>query len=562
MINNIIKVATLELKKTGKVYDKRSLSVVIIAISFAIFSSLITVYMGINADSRIYTSASDVIDIEDHRFVHTITSFKTALPHLKDGNLDLFVTRGYIVISGSDKSISACDEMIKILKKEFERELFLKYGIPAFPVLIDVKYLKREATTTFIEEMIKKREKMKEEIKEREKEKEKKEEEGGEEKEKEEIKEEIEEKKEKIVEKIITETETNIPKLKSEEYTIPSKFSPPKLISKIFYGFAFILPLFFVIQTFSSSLIKDKVARRFDVLLSAPIKRYEIVVGMLIPYLTIATALICIESILFSVNAIPFIVPPTLFLFFLQSYITLTARSYKEATFLLVMFNIFVTAYLFLPAIFSGTPISKVSPVTLLLAEMSGEEVTVEELLFSTSQFILMSASLFFLTVKVLDIEILYTGSIVDKTICILSRSLKSFKSIFLASAMTVPFVFIAEFFLIFLFFTLPLETSLPVFLLLIAIVEELAKCFLILSMEYRGAIATALGFFTAEKLTMLVSIMKSYQYLFLAQYFLFPLILHLATCLTFAKVRGLKGYISATSLHFTYNYLAVVMLS
>jgi hypothetical protein len=77
-----------------------------------------------------------------------------------------------------------------------------------------------------------------------------------------------------------------------------------------------------------------------------------------------------------------------------------------------------------------------------------------------------------------------------------------------------------------------------------------------------RGAVATAFGFFTAEKLLMIASIMRGYRYLFLAQYLVFPLILHLVSCLAFAIVRGRRGYAVATALHFAYNYSAVMMLA
>ena len=555
-MHNIVRIATLELKKARKRYSKKSLLVIFIAIFFAMVSSLISLYFGINADAYLYSSASDVLSIRDHRFHHEILDFKNALVKLKNGDLDLFITKGYIIIKGDEKSLSACDEMLKILKTQFEYELYAKYGVSAFPVLIDIKYLKREIATTLSF-------KQHHEIKQKEKEASKQTEEVVE------VhtpstEEQTPVDTEKKIEEIITEKKTEIPKPKSQEYSIPSKFSPPKLISKIFYGFAFIVPTYFIMQIFSSSLVEDKIARRYDVLISAPIKRYEIILGKLVPYLMLAIVLVCVESLIFSVNAIPFIVPPILFLFFLQSYVALTARSYKEATFLLVAFNMFITAYLFLPAIFSGIPISKVSPITLLLAEMSSEEVAIEDVIFSASQFIIMAVSLLFLSVNMLDIEILYYGSIFDKTFRILSRSLDNCKMVFLASAMSIPFVFIVEFFLIFLFFTLPLDLSISIFLLLIAMVEELAKGMIIASARYniKASVATALGFFTGEKLLMVASIMKGYQHLFLAQFLILPLILHLITCLTFSIMRGWKGYVSATTLHFIYNYSMVVMLT
>jgi len=149
-MRSILKIAILELKKAGKRYTKKSLPVVIVATSFAILSSLITLYIGINADTYLYSSASDIISIKDHRFYHTIMDSKNALDNLKKGCLDLFITKGYVVISGSDKSLSACDEMLKILKTQFEYELYMKYGVSAFPVLIDIKYLKREIATTLM----------------------------------------------------------------------------------------------------------------------------------------------------------------------------------------------------------------------------------------------------------------------------------------------------------------------------------------------------------------------------------------------------------------------------
>jgi ABC-type Na+ efflux pump permease subunit len=457
----------------------------------------------------------------------------------------------YVILSGTDKSLSAGDELRDYLENKYKEYLFEKYGEKAFPVLVSVEYLERKLKPSF--------EKPKSVgIK------------GGKEIEK---IEKIEKKVERVGSK---ETPLTLPTGKSTkfrlEYSTPDKITSPSLLEKLIYSFFFVVPSFFVIQVFSSSLIEDKISRRIEVLIPAA-RSYEVILGKVFLYLVFSLLSVVIVSLIFgeSVICLLFIFPIILFLMAVQCFTSIISRSYRELTFLSLSLSLLLTTYVFIPAIFSGTiPVSKISPITLMLSFFETSKINVREYVFSTFQFYSMAFILFHLSSKAMDSEILYSKSILNKIVLLNEKIIKRSSYVFAASISSIPFVFMVEFFLLSMLFILPQVYSIPILIASIALVEETFKASFVYAAYknsanlYISALLSALGFFIGEKIIVMLNIATQYNFLFLSKFLVFPLLLHCLTMLVFASLLRFgfdRALAVSITIHYIYNYAMVVML-
>jgi ABC-type Na+ efflux pump permease subunit len=289
--------------------------------------------------------------------------------------------------------------------------------------------------------------------------------------------------------------------------------------------------------------------------------------GKILPYLITSIIACTLISVYFGVPlAFVFAIPVIIFLFSAQHFIAVISRSYREATFLLLVASLFITIYVFIPAVFSGSiPISKISPITLMLEYRDGR-IEPESTVLSFSHLLLMSAVLFYLTSKSMNIDILYERSVLSKFLALSQDIIKRPWHSFVCASFSIPFAFMIEFFLIILVFLLPPALAIPVLILAIALVEEAIKGLLISARpQFLFTIATALGFFTGEKILVLFSVIREYSIIFLGHYLILPLFLHLSTAILFRYSLRHGFGISltlATLLHFTYNYLVVMFFA
>ncbi|MDZ5810941.1 PrsW family intramembrane metalloprotease, partial [Halorubrum sp. AD140] len=212
------------------------------------------------------------------------------------------------------------------------------------------------------------------------------------------------------------------------------------------------------------------------------------------------------------------------------------ARSFKELTFVTVGVSVLLTTYAFVPAVFTDvTPVALVSPLTLVVFDLQGEAVSVGEVLFATGPMTLGAALLFglglgvyreedmfaqkpvtrkfldALAVRLASVEDVALGGLVDR------RLLRALASVAFLTACTIPFVFVAELLAVATLFALPITVSVPVLLVTIAFVEEVAKSVHLYAGFERGVfartdrvavavgLASAVGFFLAEKATAVV---------------------------------------------------------
>jgi len=549
----MLKVVKLELKKSVKKYSKKFIFTIFLLIAFSGLLANHAINSGINSDRKFYTLASPFY-VNDEKFVYYRVEY--GIEYVKEGKIDVFLGKWsslYILLSNSERGKSAADELRKSIKSSFENELWERYGEKAFPVFIDPIYLKRELVIkpdtgkTPVEEN-----QEKENI--------------------EEVKEEIKVEEEPVIDHIGEKRGSSLSTVEAD-YKTPDDFTPPSLLGKMIYAFFFILPSYFAIQVFSSSLIEDRVARRIDVLLSTPISELRLLAGKMFPYMAISVFTIVITSLLFnkSPSTLIYIFPIVFFFATLQMFIALVSRSYREMTFLVIASSLIVTSYVFIPSIFGGTiPVSKVSPITLMLASFEGESITISDYIFATFQFYSMGAVLLYLSSKALNPEVMYRSDLSGRLLTIFQRSIKKDYYTFFAAIASIPFIFMVEFLLLSILFVMPLERSIPIFLFVVALVEEIFKGSSVYAVNrngasvYRSSIFCAVGFFIGEKMIILLNVATQFNSFFLAGYLILPLLIHTISILVFAFVlrKSFNHAILASTLtHFAYNYAVVSML-
>ncbi|MFB6293454.1 MAG: PrsW family intramembrane metalloprotease [Halonotius sp.] len=371
----------------------------------------------------------------------------------------------------------------------------------------------------------------------------------------------------------------------------PAEISPPFPFSSLLLAFIFLIPMNFIIQAYGSSILNERISRRGELLLVAPVERLDIVAGKTLPYVAVAVAVTAaiafgIGGSLFSV----FAVIPIALTFLGATFVgAMFARSFKELTFVTVTITVFLTSYIFIPSIFTNvTPIALISPLTLVVMELQGEAVGIGSYVFSTAPFYLSSGVLFLLGTGVYREEDMFSQKRVPlKFLDALDARLSGLRSVGVLTALFVPFVFVFELLGVAVLFILPISISIPAILVVVAVVEEIAKSIHIYAgfendrfdrsaaTALRLGAASGVGFFVAEKFTIVAQavglpglklgraalqpagVTPSTGLLLL----LGPLVLHTVTAgiSALGARRNLRGYVvallGAIVIHFAYNF-------
>jgi len=375
----------------------------------------------------------------------------------------------------------------------------------------------------------------------------------------------------------------------------PAGISPPFPFGSLVLAFLFIIPMNFVIQLYGSSIMNERINRRGELLLVAPVSRGDVIVGKTLPYLaalvvvSVAIAL-AIEGGPVSIAA----VVPIALLFLASTFVgAMFARSFKELTFVTVTISVLLTSYVFVPAIFTDiTPIALISPLTLVVWDLQGEAVSALQYTFSTGAFYLLSVLLFGLGAGVYCEEDMFSQrSIHLKVLDALANYVAGLKSVAAISALMIPFVFVAQLLAVTILFALPEAFALPVLLLWISCTEELAKSLHIYAgyahnrfdRSIRTAVAvgaaSGLGFFLAEKVTHVAQIVGITQLelgaaafptteavspVLAVGLFFLPLALHVLTAVVSTigarrdRVHYMAMLVLAISIHTLYNYVVI----
>ena len=383
--------------------------------------------------------------------------------------------------------------------------------------------------------------------------------------------------------------------------TLPTELAPPFPFDALIYAFLFLIPMNFIVQSFASSIIDERLNRRGELLLVTPLSEADIVIGKMLPYLGTLLVFIIGVSIAIGVGPAPVIAVFPLALAYLGAGFLagVFSRSYQELTFVVLSASLFFTAFAFIPAIFTSVnPIAVISPLSIVVKQIENDPVLFSELAFSSLPLLLSGVLMIVLGLGIYTEESLFTQRAVPaKMIDSLATQLHSWKTPFVISALSIPFVFAAELLVIAGLFVVPQALSIPILLALLAIVEEIAKSIAIYAgfrrrvfsdtrrLAIYAGIASGFGFFVAEKLFALsqtVGLMNlplgqaafesslvaggTETTLAIVVLVLFPIIHSLATVLSaLGARRGFVGYLvgltGAIVVHVTYN-LMVVSLS
>ncbi len=388
----------------------------------------------------------------------------------------------------------------------------------------------------------------------------------------------------------------------------PAEIAPPFPFGSLVLAFVFLVPMNFLIQAYGSSVLDERINRRGEPMLVAPVSRGDIVAGKTLPYLVVAT--IITVAIALGIGAttpadttagvvtVAAVVPIALVFLGATFVGAMFARSFKELTFLTVTVSVFLTTYAFVPAIFTTiTPVALISPLTLVVRDLqpAGAVTTLGEYLFSTGPFYLASGVLFLLGTGVYREEDMFTQrSVPAKLLDALDAQLSGLRSVAGLTAALVPFVFVAQLLGIALLVALPQALAVPALLAVVAVVEELAKSLHVYAGFQRGRFDTTAktglvvgavsgtGFFVAEKATVVVQVVGLDRLplgeaafspavggsgLTLLAAFFAPLVVHTVTTgiasvgATRSRRAYAAGLVVAILAHFTYNLTVVVVL-
>ncbi|TKX61559.1 ABC transporter permease [Halorubrum sp. ASP1] len=397
----------------------------------------------------------------------------------------------------------------------------------------------------------------------------------------------------------------------------PGSITPPFPFTSLLLAFVFLVPMNFLIQAYGSSILDERTNRRGEPLLVTPLSPAEIVAGKTLPYAAAAAVVTTLIALLVGGGPLSVVaVAPVAATFLGATFVgAMFARSFKELTFVTVGVSVLLTTYAFVPAIFTNvTPVALVSPLTLVVFDLQGEAVSAGEVLFSTAPMAVGAALLFGLGLGVYREEDMFSQKPVTRKFLdalavrlspvpadagLLTRDrLRALARVAFLTACTIPFVFVAELLAVAVLFALPVTVSIPVLLVTIAFIEEVAKSVGLYAgfergvfartaeTDGEGALGVALavgaasgtGFFLAEKATAVVQAvgltdlflgraafadvagLSGLPPLALAALFLAPLVLHVATTgvASLGASRGRTAYALALTLatlgHAAYN--------
>jgi len=303
----------------------------------------------------------------------------------------------------------------------------------------------------------------------------------------------------------------------------PANVRPPFPYESLILAFAFIVPLNFVVQAYSTSIMDERIGRRGSLLLVSPVTRTEIVAGKTLPYFVAALAVtsgvaLFVGGSFVSVAA----VAPVALAFLALSFVgAMFARSYKELTFVTVFVSVVVTCYVFVPAVFTDVdPIASISPLSVVVLDLQDEAVSATRYLFSTTPLYLSSGVLFLLGAGVYRDEDMFAQralrhKALDSMVALLHQRASVAKVVILF----IPFVFALQMLALATLFALPIGISLPLLLVVVSVVEEVAKSIAVYAgfanSVYERTTANALvlgafgglGFFLGEKLTLVAQV-------------------------------------------------------
>ena len=307
----------------------------------------------------------------------------------------------------------------------------------------------------------------------------------------------------------------------------PSNLQPPFPLQSIVFGFLFLVPMNFIVQTYASSVFDERIDYSGELLLVTPVSRYEIIVGKTLPYLTAIIGIATITALFVGAGILSVLAVGTIGVTFLASgFITgIFARSYRELTFVFLTLSLSLFGFVLIPAVFTTIhPIAIISPLTVVVSQLEGEILTNGDLVFSMLPITLTGIIIYIYGSGIYEEEDLFTERRVPrKFLDVLSNQVRSWKSLLIVGTSVLPFVFVAQLLLIAVLFAVPESLALPAILIFAALIEEFAKSVPVYAgvideklvgrkEKYFAAAMSGLGFFIGEQITTIAQLVGLLQ--------------------------------------------------
>jgi len=387
----------------------------------------------------------------------------------------------------------------------------------------------------------------------------------------------------------------------------PSSITPPFPFQSLVLAFVFVLPLNFVIQAYGSSMLRERLNRRGELLLVAPVSRAEVIAGKTLPYFAgaVGVAAAIVLALRLTVGGAGLVsvlaVVPLAVLFLAATFLgAMMARSFKELTFVTVTISVLLTSFAFVPAVFTNTDaVALISPLTLVVRDLGGEALPLADVAFATLPATLTGGALFALGAGLYREEDMFTQRPVHlKLLDALAGRVARLRSLPLVVALLLPFVFVAELAVVAMLFavaqTFPTAT-LVALLVAVALVEEAAKSLPVYAGYVHGryertlrtglvaGALAGLGFFLAEKGLLAAQVVGLGQLplgratigtaggavggVLAVALLLAPLALHTVTAAlsavggSYGRRGYAVGYLAAVAVHVAYNLTVVIAL-
>ncbi len=509
----------------------------------------------------------------DDKFDVFVAKESDARYMFNQGNFDILIIGTQIIHSNSQKSTSALDALDKAIKKYDEARLLSYNDLnDTFPVWLNVKNIAREQA--FQPVSIQKLPEF-----------EKAQNTANAPVETPAIKNAVSENTQLPSIKEFTQLKTSSP-LQEQTLATPSHFNPPIPFKSVVLSFIFIFPIYFIAQFFSSSIMEERVKRKGELLLVSPLSSSQIVLGKLLPYLLIT--LVMVAGMTLKLGGSPWIIlillPVSLMFLSTAFFGAIIARSFKELSFVLIFLSVFLSGYIFFPAMFANIhAISIISPITLVVKMLENEPVSISEYLFSTTPFYLVSTLVFMFGIFIYREEDLFTQKSIKGK---LLDSLREFiarvpNPLFFLSIALLPLAFSIQLMLIVLMFNVPLRIGILVFIIFAALIEEVVKSVGIYTVfsnktakvttasALKFGILSGAGFFVGEKVLLLVVVASIAGSVFGSVMgiglLIFPLLLHISSTTAASlsmRYLGTKNYLAslvlASVIHASYNLYLV----
>lgn len=387
-----------------------------------------------------------------------------------------------------------------------------------------------------------------------------------------------------------------------DEPSTPGTLKPPFPFRSLLLAYTFLLPMNFIVQVYAGAILRERLGRQGEALLASPVTPMEILIGKTLPYLVLMLGISAAIALWIGAGwlSIVAVVPLVLVFLALEFIAAMFARSFRELTFLTVFASVLLTMYAFLPAAFTEVhPVALVSPISLIVLDLRGAEVSLVETLYATVPLTLVAMVLFLLGVALFrEEDLFHQKPVLSKAVDAVARQVHGLGSGFRLAALFIPFVLVAELFLVAFLFAWPVQTGVLGTLVAIAFVEELFKGAPSYAAAQRNRVPlkrmlvfgalVGVGFFVAEKAFLFASLTGLFQvpagaavfgsagagaldagipWLVVGLLLLFPLLLHVVTaCISaWGARRGRADFVvaftSAVLLHAAYNLAILKVL-